>query len=113
MRRERRTHFRIGYPISARPRARIGEVEYSVLEISERGLRFAAIGPDEFQSDQEVTCLLTFKDGESFELRGRVAHSKTGRYVGVHLSDQIPLARIMSEQRHLILRFPRWRPNDE
>ena len=113
MRRDRRTHFRIGYPISARPRVKIGAAEYSVLEISERGLRFAESSSGEFQSDQEITGCLIFSDGESFQLRGRVVHAKTGRYVGVHLIDQIPLAKIISEQRYLISHFPRWRPNGD
>lgn len=101
----RREHYRIVYPIRARPRLRVGKAVFPVLDLCERGLRFLHPDPDSLQLGQTIRGRVSFGDGTSMVVEGEVM--RTGRSEAVlHLAIRIPPARILQEQRHLIGRFP-------
>ena len=101
---ERREFFRIFYPIRARPRLTIRESSYDVLDICERGIRFLHPAADSLKSDEVVRASVSFRDGETLEVEGRILRLQ-GHNVVLRLQTFIPIARIMKEQRYLMSRF--------
>lgn len=71
--RERRRYVRVSYPEGSRPRLTVAGREFTVADISARGLKFIADSPDLFSSDlQEIRGKIVFSDGGSREIRGAV-----------------------------------------
>jgi hypothetical protein len=99
----RREHVRVYYPVESKqkyiPVAVIHARTFRVMDISERGLRFA--NPDiNLISNGKLTITLEFPDGTTISLVGRVIRRQY-RQVAIRLESGIPYNRIMSEQLRL------------
>jgi hypothetical protein len=96
---DQRRYFRVKYPPNERPELQIGTHRFEVLDISERGLRFA--------SDQEVKFAewirgtLIFSDRGSLVIEGRIIWKKEAK-IGLKLVTPISYMRILKEQRTLV-----------
>ncbi|MEA1928714.1 MAG: PilZ domain-containing protein [Candidatus Auribacterota bacterium] len=71
--RERRRHIRVEYPASSSPKLIIGEYEYRIMDISERGVKFVTEYPDRFHPElTEVQGNIVFSDGSTCEIQGAI-----------------------------------------
>ena len=71
--RERRSCVRVEYPAGCGPRLVIGEHEYEVMDISEKGIKFITDHPERFCPGlKEVAADITFRDGKSCEIQGAI-----------------------------------------
>lgn len=108
---EQRSEFRIVYPLPARPVARIGQRSFSVLDVSEQGLRL------DLRRVAEPPVV-----GERLEGSVQLAQRAEQRFAGtvLRVDDQVAVLRfdpgfrialplIFQEQRFLRSRFPDWR----
>jgi PilZ domain len=98
-----RAFYRLVYPLLARPELRIGGQSYSVVDLSEEGVRFEARGPfPEIGLPMEGQ--LQFKSKTEIDVAGIVVRV-TPPTVALKLVRAIPLPVIMEEQRYLKRRF--------
>ena len=71
--RERRLHIRVAYPPGTRPVLMIGEDEFEVVNISEKGVKFITDQPDRFNPGlKEVQSRIIFSDRNTREIRGAI-----------------------------------------
>jgi hypothetical protein len=98
---EKRQFFRIKYPPDEQPTLHIHETDFKVIDISEGGVRFLCDIQGGFEVNQVVEAMITFHDGESEPLFGRVSRI-LGEEVAIQTSHGITFNRAMKEQRHLI-----------
>jgi hypothetical protein len=101
---QKRNFFRIEYPANERPNLCVGDKYFSVLDVSEEGLRF------ELPLDQTVKVGLRIKG--SIDFCQRAKYSISGKIVRVGLNfaaialeTPLPLPLIMNEHRYLIKNF--------
>jgi hypothetical protein len=106
-----RAHFRIPYPMQARPRVVVPgeqEVQHEVIDLCERGIRFAATREQMPRVGSEFRARIVFPRGVEVSVEGEVIRLQDGQ-VAVHLTRQgVPLGVIYDEQRFLRARFPVW-----
>ncbi len=105
--RNRREHYRVEYPISSRPKLIIEGIQYEVMDVSEKGIRFLSESSNEFQVESEVKGKIVFHDNEVQEVEGtilRVAEKQTIIYLSVNISFFI----IVQEQRYIRDNFVDW-----
>lgn len=98
---QRRSHFRIEYNALNCPILKLAGIEFNVLDLSEAGIRFSMDGFSGLKVEMDISGSLTFRDGESFLLHGKVIRIDDNK-VSLTLKKPIPLRKIMSEQRALI-----------
>lgn len=103
-----RAHYRVVYPVTARPRFREfgAGADHSVMDCSERGLRFLNARPPSPPVGSEVDGTIIFPDGEEHRVAGVVVRSFQGE-VALHLTARpIPFTLIIQQQRYLRQKFP-------
>lgn len=104
----RRQYFRIQYLVSDKPKLVIGRKTYEVIDVSERGLRFAVAGGKAPQLNSNIRGDITFPDNKTFAIEGTVLRiNPAGTEVSVHLTRGIPLVKMMEENRKQIKITPR------
>ncbi|MFD2176888.1 PilZ domain-containing protein [Veronia pacifica] len=110
MQNEARRFFRLDYPESYRPELQINDRCFQVQQISEEGI--VAIIPNVSlnQIGAIFNATITFYDGVTFELLGRILRIEGDRVVG-QLTKGINFKRMNEEQRQLRVRFPRYKFN--
>lgn len=102
---QRRAYFRLLYPQVERPCLLTDGASYPVSEISEGGMRLVAVDQgDELAQQRQIVGILQLP-GESVAVEGRVLRKQSEEVVLV-LSEGIPLALMVSEQRRLIRKYP-------
>jgi hypothetical protein len=101
---EKRSCFRVVYPLRARPKLAIDGQEYEVMDLSEEGVRFSGKQGHRFLVAQELQAVITFHDNDSIVSQATILRADRGEFV---LSLQWPIShdRIMKEQRYLINKF--------
>lgn len=99
----RREFVRVYYPMTLSsdevPVLKILTQSYRVMDISERGIRFINPGP-KLIPNRLVSISLRFPDGAVLSLDGSVVR-RSYKQVAIHLENEIPFNRIMSEQIRL------------
>jgi hypothetical protein len=103
----RRKHIRITYPLGCRPKLTILNKEYDVIDIAEHGIKFTCSKKQEFQQGSEVKISITFKDNESFDLKGTILRADK-KIVILYLPEGISFERIIAEQRYLKSNMPEY-----
>ncbi len=96
-----REHYRVAYPQQLRPKFMVQGFTFDVVDVCERGIRFALGSADPPDPGFEVQGTIRFRRGETVAVRGtalRVAEQE----VAVRLDDRVPLRVIMDEQRFLL-----------
>jgi hypothetical protein len=101
-----REHYRVVYPLRARPRIVIEGQEYLVFDCSEGGVRYqleAAAAPE---IGTTVVGRIRFRRGAEVEVAGHIVRVENGA-VAVRLDRPgIGMANILDEQRYLRTNFP-------
>lgn len=96
----RRAHYRIIYPATARPRFVYGSSISDVIECSERGLRFRTAGVPPADGAR-VSGRLSMRHGKEFRVSGKVVWGNE-HVIALFLDKTpIPFLAIMREQLHL------------
>ncbi len=72
---DRRGHYRLRYPEAERPTARINDLDYLVVDISEGGVRVLLAGGRGLRRDQRFAGTVLFPDGETVPIEGVVLRS--------------------------------------
>ncbi len=100
---QKREHYRIQYPESARPRLLVGGFELDVFDLSESGASLTETALFEHDAPpREVS--IVFSDGSEFSTTAVFVRTIADG-VAIRFVKLVPLARIFSEQRHLRQRF--------
>jgi hypothetical protein len=103
-----RAHYRVVYPVAARPLLRefgMG-AEHTVLDCSEKGVRYKVARLPAPPVGTEVEGTIQFPDGEEQRVGGVVVRTYEGE-VALHLTGRpIPFTRIIQQQRFLRQKFP-------
>jgi hypothetical protein len=93
---QRRQHFRVSFPENNGPRLLIGGILYSVIDMSEHGLRIR--NPLRHKMPQDLfVAHLNFPENESVKIVGSVVR-KDKDQVAIHLVVGIPYKIILREQ---------------
>jgi len=104
----RREYFRLPYPVTSGAKLAIEGYQYTVGEISERGLRVVSNAAD-FEVDTEVQGTLILTMGLRCEVSGKVLRVEDGTVV-LKLERGPSTYDVIREQRHLTKTFPDWKP---
>lgn len=102
-----RNYFRLEYPKDARPLITIGEGKFAVINLSEKGVKFsfdARHSSFVLTPDADFDATITFQDHGREHVTGKILRIDTDSVV-LELSDGVPLQRIMTEQRLLLVKF--------
>ena len=98
-----RTHFRLEYPKPDRPTIQIDGTTFEILDLSEKGCRFAVTSI--FSSAKAtIRGTLRFKDGKTCDVVGHILRSTDDSCVLV-LNKGVPLAKMHEEQMILIRKY--------
>jgi hypothetical protein len=104
----RREYFRLPYPVTTGAVLSLEGTNYTVNELSERGLRVIADG-GRFEVDSLVEGTLTLTAGLRCKVSGRVLRID-GRSFIVQLEQGPTCYDVIREQRHLSRTHPEWKP---
>jgi hypothetical protein len=105
----RREYFRLPYPISTGALLKVGDANYKVDEISERGLRVVT-GVGRFPLNSRVQGVLMLTAGLRCMVSGTVLRVDDNSFVV--LLDKGPTCYdVIREQRHVARNFPDWKPH--
>ena len=104
----RREYFRLPYPVTTGATLAMDGTNYTVEEISERGLRLICSG-DKFPVAQSVQGTLVLTAGIRCSVTGTVLRVED-KCVIVKLSRGPTGYDVLREQRHLTKNFPDWKP---
>jgi len=105
--RERRSYARVEYPAGTGPRLVIGDYEYEVMDISEKGVKFITDHPERFCPGlKEVKADIIFRDGKNYEIQGAILRIERSQFssdtrIAIFLYDGwgIPSSRIDLEMK--------------
>ncbi|HNR12237.1 MAG TPA: PilZ domain-containing protein [Thermodesulfobacteriota bacterium] len=97
-----RKYFRLEYPPDDHPTVRIGKNTFSILDLSERGIRIS--NPKQVRFAEWIRGKITFFDGESVDFEGKIIWESNDELGILIVVTPIPIARIMKEQQRLIAR---------
>jgi hypothetical protein len=102
-----RRHYRIPYPVAARPEGSFAGKPFFVVDLSEEGTKIQFTDAVQMPKGQMIRSRIKFQDGEIFEITGKVIRQESPVLIVMQLVEGIPLSKIMSEQRYLIQTFPK------
>ena len=105
----RREFFRLPYPVTSGATLAIDGTNYTVGEVSERGLRLNCSGAN-FPLTERIQGTLLFTAGMRCTVTGSVLRVEE-RCVILMLSRGLTGYDLMREQRHLSKNFPDWKPH--
>lgn len=102
---ERRRQYRLHYPIAERPGLDVGDMHYSVAELSEGGMRVLYEGKHEVPEDFPFNGWITYRNGGRSRIQGKVLRSDEYGF-SVQFLEGVGLRRIMSDQIRLKQKYP-------
>lgn len=95
-----RAFYRLVYPMTLRPRLRIGPLNYEVVDLSEQGIRFIHAGPESPGVGMELAGRLRLPTGEVLDIEGTVVRV-TLPSVALTLSKGVPFGVMIEQQRYI------------
>ena len=101
-----REHYRLRYPVSARPRLIVNGTEFTVTEVSENGTRVLLEPDSTLHFDGGHEAIFCFLDGTRITTSASLSRLADDEVV-LKLSPPLPLSVIMAEQRYLLTRYPK------
>lgn len=101
---QKRESFRVEFPRSYYPLISINKNTYDVFDASEFGVKFYAKDQATYTLDQPVSAIISFPDGEEYELEAEVVRMET-QFICIKLLTPIPLSKIRSAHLYLIQKF--------
>jgi hypothetical protein len=105
---ERRESHRIRYPIPERPSLFLLEKKaYAILDVSSRGLRYAAFGAFTPSLYEPIKGVLHFRRGPRVNIEGTVVRAND-QEVALYLHKEIPFNILLAQQQYLRKHYPMW-----
>jgi hypothetical protein len=102
---QRRSFYRIVFPLPERPRVTIGDCAFEVIDISEGGARLVSpVQPPHFSALPE-TATVTFQGGATLTSTATLQREEDGELV-VRFRSNLPYSAIVAEQRRLLALYP-------
>lgn len=98
---QKRANYRIEYPRSLRPTLTIDHVAHEVINLSEKGIKFARTDHYQPQVKDPILGTLTFANRESLAIVGRVLRL-SGQFCVAVMRQGVPLPIILEQQRILL-----------
>ena len=92
------------YPPDFRPILTLKGRKYSVIDLSEKGIRFDAGDISPFKKGEIVDLTIQFVDGEILDLSGKISRLDP-EPAAIRLLNAIPLKKIRSEELYLIREY--------
>ncbi|MCB1623654.1 MAG: PilZ domain-containing protein [Pseudomonadales bacterium] len=105
---QKREHFRLRYPLLARPRLKMSEATAIVTELSERGMRLSTVKLPALDAQSPVAGNLKLACGTLCDIRGNVIRVDGDELI-VSLTEGPSYGDMVAEQRCIAQRFPNWR----
>ncbi|MEI2741079.1 MAG: PilZ domain-containing protein [Candidatus Competibacter sp.] len=102
-----REFHRIRFPLSERPTFVFESRSFAVIDVSARGVRYAAPGLPPPNPGDHIAGLLRFRRGAPIKIEGNVVRVQ-GDHIALHLRKEIPFSILIAEQRYLHARYPMW-----
>jgi hypothetical protein len=107
---ERREFHRIRYPITACPSLFLeGKKAFLVMDVSVRGLRYAAPKTPVPNLYQLVKGILHFRRSARINVEGTVIRAQNDE-IALYLHQEIPFNVLLAEERNLRKNYPMWSP---
>lgn len=107
---ERREFHRIHYPITTCPSLFLERKKaFLIMDVSARGLRYAAPKAPVPNLYQLVKGVLRFRRGVQLTIEGTVIRAQNDQ-IALYLHQEIPFNILLAEQRHLHKNYPMWSP---
>ena len=98
--RERRSYFRVQYPLEFRPKITIRGVDYAIIDICEVGIRFSNTEKNKLPGDI-FQAVVTLHDQDVINIVGRVIRILDEEAAMMMTIRGIPYRKIISEQAYL------------
>lgn len=95
-----REHYRVVYPVAARPRFLSEGWARDVVDLCESGLRYRLAEGEHRALGDTIAGVVHLRRGGEVRVSGAVVRI-ADREVAVHLNDGIPLRVVLEEQRYL------------
>lgn len=95
-----REHYRIQYPLAARPHFLVEGRRYQVVDLSETGMRLRLDRPDGPEVGGEIRGTIRFRRGEEVVVAGVVVRVADD-HAAVRLDIPLPFRVVLDEQRYL------------
>ncbi|MDB1122939.1 PilZ domain-containing protein [Vibrio algarum] len=102
---QRREYFRLRYPKSERPRAKILDRDFRICEISEQGTRILFTNSHPVSRGVTIKGTIRFHDGVEIPIEGRVLRLDDNELVA-KLTKGPDLKRMTAEQIYLRKKYP-------
>ncbi|MBL8251207.1 MAG: PilZ domain-containing protein [Candidatus Competibacter sp.] len=102
-----REFHRIRFPLSERPTFICENRSFAVIDVSGRGVRYAATGQPPPNLGDTVAGVLRFRRGPPVSIEGSVVRVQSD-HIALHLKKEIPFSILIAEQRYLHARYPMW-----
>lgn len=97
---ERRTYFRVIYPLEYRPIITIRAMQFSIIDISEAGVRF--YNPEGTKLPGDIfQATVVLHDNDPFNIVGRIIRRRDVEAAMMMTIRGIPFIRIIAEQAYL------------
>ncbi len=102
---QRRKYFRLRYPKSERPRAKILDRDFYICEISEQGTRILFTNSHPVSRGVIIKGTIRFHDGVEIPIEGRVLRLDDNELIA-NLTKGPDLKRMTAEQIYLRKKYP-------
>lgn len=102
---ERRSEYRLHYPLEERPRITIEDLNYTIEELSEGGMKVLFDQDTDLPEDIPFTGVIQYIDGEEVEISGNIVRSFSHGF-SVKFEKGVGMRRIMSDQIRLKKKYP-------
>lgn len=104
---KRRRFYRLNYPERERPILSCELGKFTILDISEEGLRIALPLSHQLSIGSKITGRIDFESGAAGNVRGVVIRIDSERSEGgLQLSKGLPLKLVIAEERRLLQKYP-------
>lgn len=104
---QKREYFRLIYPVNDRPTIEIEGEKYSVMDLSEEGVRFGHAPTVCLGIGSVVRGTIEFRDGSKEQVVGKIIRivEEKPAFTVMQLTAGLPMKRMMDEQRALIRKY--------
>lgn len=103
---QKRKHFRLEYPKTDRPILAFDKFKFEILDLAEKGIRFACDKKFVPKASQPIIGKVHFKDGKVVPVSGTVIRFDIDKDACVlQLTQGIPYAKMMEEQLTILRKY--------
>jgi len=100
-----RTHFRLTYPKTYRPKFILDDDIFEVENVSQFGVKVKTFKDLDFILQDSIFAIISFPDGREFDLDGQIVRIEEG-FICLHLDSSLPPSLIKSEAINIMYKYP-------